>query len=115
MRADGAWKQITAILPQGVGADLRNRLRREWKLDTVVLNRARGVDVISVLGSSRLSAQVEWEVLSATVEASRSEEIFSWIHTNGRVDRPSGGFVYIGPLLMHTNFELPRGTPAGKS
>jgi len=107
MRAEGDWKQITAILPQEVGSELRKRLREEWDLVTPSLSRARGIDVISVLGSSRLSAQVEWDVLMVTVEAERADRVFNWVYTEGDVGRPSGGFVYMGPLAAHTHFELP--------
>ena len=100
-------RQITAILPAGVGQKVVELLSLERGLTTASLHRARGVGIVPLIGSKGVGAQVEWELVTVIVARDQADEIFEYIFRQGDIDRPHGGFLYMGALQAATQFLLP--------
>ncbi len=102
-------RQITAILPAGTGHKLLELLALQEGLTTPTLHRARGVGIVPLIGKKGVGAQIEWEILSVIVASDQADEIFALIFHEGEIDRPHGGFIYMGELELATAFLLPDG------
>lgn len=100
-------RQITAILPVGIGHEVLEQLSLTRGLTTATLHRARGMGIVPLIGKGGVGAQVEWDLLSVIVPADQADEIFEFVFNRGQVDRPHGGFVYMGRLDSATPFVLP--------
>ena len=100
-------RQITAILPTGVGHGILELLSLRCGLSTASLHRARGVGIVPLIGKKGVGAQIEWDLISVIVPPERADEIFALIFHEGEVDRPHGGFIYMGQLQAVTPFMLP--------
>ena len=100
-------RQITAILPAGVGHNILELLSVNLGLTTASLHRARGVGIVPLIGTKGVGAQIEWELVSVIVAQAQADEIFETIFHEGEIDRPHGGFIYMGKLAAATAFILP--------
>ena len=89
-------RAITAIVANGSGHGLLERLNRELGIHTALLHRARGVGVISIMRGLPFGAREEWDVLEVLIGRDRADEVFAWLFTEGGIDRPHGGFLYMG-------------------
>ncbi len=100
-------RQITAILPTGIGHTILELLSLHCGLSTASLHRARGVGIVPLIGKKGVGAQIEWDLISVIVPPDRADEIFALIFHEGEIDRPHGGFIYMGELQAATSFMLP--------
>ena len=75
---DQQQKQITAILRQGLGRALLDRLFESGLL-SASLHRARGVGITPVLGSRGLGTTIEWEILTVLVPKPDADLWFRFI------------------------------------
>ena len=60
-----------------------------------------------LIGKKGVGTQIEWDLVSVIVTATRADEIFELIFDEGEIDRPHGGFIYMGELQTMTPFLLP--------
>ena len=100
-------RQITAILPTGIGQKVVELLSLERGLTTASLHRDRGVGIVPLIGSKGVGTQVEWELVTVIVTRAQADEVFEYIFDRGEIDRPHGGFIYMGVLQAATQFLLP--------
>lgn len=100
----GGHRVLTCVLPQGVGATLRDRLFGELGLARVDVHSARGFIGADPAG---LFNRVEKDVLNLVVEADRADAVFDWIYHEGAVAALEGRFLYMTDLESATGFALP--------
>lgn len=101
-------KMITCLLPKDEATPLLERLYHEKGITTASLNHARGTGMVSPQGKKGFGQQIEKDVLNVVVSEREAEEIFEFIYHEGRINRPHGGFMYMGPLERSTVFRLPK-------
>ena len=82
-------RQITAILPTGLGHTILELLSLHCGLSTASLHRARGVGIVPLIGKKGVGAQIEWDLISVIVPPDRADEIFALIFHEGEIDRPT--------------------------
>ena len=101
-------RQISCVLPHGLGLPLQNRLFRELGLTRVDLHSARGFMGADPRG---LFNRIERDVLQVVVEEERADEVFEWLYREGHVADQEGRFLYVARVARATAFELPEGVP----
>ena len=104
----GPPRQISCVMPHGLGLPLQRRLFHELGLTRVELHSARGF-----MGSDpeHLFSRIERDVLQVVVEAERADEVFEWLYHEARVADQEGRFLYVARLARATPYELPKGIP----
>lgn len=93
-------KSITAILPGHVSKVMARRLFNERAITTVNISHSRGHSVVSGLISE------EMEVLNVIVDDSIADYIFEFLYTEGGVDKPHGGIVFVEELNNSSDYVL---------
>ena len=102
-----SFKMITCILNKGQVAGLAQDLftRGVTMLD---FYHARGSNIGDRLERNRLPHQVEKEVLVCLTTESESEAVFQYIYETAKISEPGGGFIFMGPVLQSSEFQLPK-------
>jgi hypothetical protein len=93
-------KSITAILPGHVSKIMAKRLLQERAITTININHARGHSVVSGLVSE------EMEVLNVIVDDSVSDFIFEFIYTEGGIQEPHGGILFVEDVAQSSHYTL---------
>ena len=106
--AAGQPRQITSVLPHGMGPPLQERLFEEFGLTRVELHTARGF-----MGSDpeRLLNRIERDVLQVIVDEDRADEVFEWLYHEAHVADQEGRFLYVAKLGRATPYALPENVP----
>jgi len=101
-------KLITCILPHGTGHALLKTLSEKKQIHTANVHSCRGTGTSSPVGGKEgVGQQQEKDVLYVSVPTTQADEIFEFIYFEAGVDRPHGGFMYMGPLTYTLPFTLP--------
>jgi hypothetical protein len=101
-------RQISCVLPHGLGIPLQSRLFHELGLTRVELHSARGF-----IGSDpeRLFSRIERDVLQVVVDEERADAVFEWLYHEAHVADQEGRFLYVAKLARATSFAMPEGIP----
>ena len=104
----GPPRQITCVMPHGIGLRLQERLFHELGLTRVELHSARGF-----MGTDpeRLLSRIERDVLQVIVDEERADEVFEWLYREAHVADQEGRFLYVAKLGRATPFALPDDVP----
>ena len=104
----GQPRQITSVLPHGMGLPLQERLFHELGLTRMELHSARGF-----MGSDpeRLLNRIERDVLQVIVDEDRADEVFEWLYREAHVADQEGRFLYVARLGRATPYALPEEVP----
>jgi hypothetical protein len=101
-------RQISLVLPHGMGLPLQTRLFKELGLTRVDLHSARGfmgTDPGAVFG------RIERDVLQVVVDEERAAEVFEWLYREAHVAEQEGRFLYVARLARATPHRLPEAVP----
>ena len=99
-------KVITCILPKGEASNLLSSLKDKHQISRANLARARGSRFIASQGKKPPPYQ-EKDILTVVTDVEQADDIFRFLFTQGNVDRPGGGFMYMSIAGRSTEFFLP--------
>ncbi len=104
-------KQIVAILPKGIVAQVERGLIEEYGIHNSNFNHARGIGRFSALSAGGLGEQREKDILEVTVSSELADEIFEFIFYRADMNQPHGGVVYMSSVPKMSVFHLPELAP----
>lgn len=100
-------KLITCILSKGIALGIAVKLKETYSLRSFDIKSARGVGKITPLAYRGVGEQTEKEILTVSIPAELSDEIFEFIYDEAKINRPHGGLMYVYPLTQSTVYQLP--------
>jgi len=96
-------KFITCILYHKGGTEVLRALHKRG-INSVALHQARGSAVGDPVGHDGLPVSFEKDILTVIVPSEIADEIFELIFTTAGIDRPYGGFLYMGTLHRSSEY-----------
>ncbi len=107
MKTVSGKKLLTCIVPQGCALPVLEALKNELGILATTINHARGTGRATPLAWRGVGEAAEKDVMRVIVQASRAEEVFSFIYERGKINEPHGGVLFQQPLGTSTEFHLP--------
>lgn len=98
-------KFITCILYHKGGTEVLRALHKRG-INSVSLHQARGSAIGDPVGRDGLPVSFEKDILTVIVPAEIADEIFEFIFDTAAIDRPYGGFLYMGFLHRSSEYCL---------
>lgn len=98
-------KRITCFLPKGTGIRLVEMLHVEKNIHSTNVHTGRGLHTVESVKD--YGAWSEHDILTVVLDAERADEIFEFIFFQGELNKPGGGFIYLGSLTKASHYILP--------
>ena len=98
-------KQITAILPQGIGYKILELLHNN-DITTANIQHARGQIVGEVASKVGKKSESELELLSCVCKEDEADKIFRYIYQEAKLDYPGAGFIFMEKLTYGTKYKI---------
>jgi len=96
------FKLITCVMQERLANEIIKTLQDEKSIVTANKFRAKGTSIAQHLDIRQM------EVLTVVVEEERADDIFAFIYTEAKIDRPHGGLIFQEALSRSTLYTLPK-------
>ncbi len=104
--ADIDGRIITCILPKGAGKPLIEAIHQRG-ITTANFYYSRGSNVGDPIGKDGMQIQEEKEIVTVVVSKKEATDMFEFVIETAGIDKPGGGFIYMGELRKSIPFLLP--------
>lgn len=104
-------KLITCFLPKGRASAIERLVIERFGLRSANFHHARGVGRFTPLAARGIGEQQEKQILEISVPAGIADEVFEVIFTEGDMNRPHGGILFVTRLVRASRMELPELPP----
>ncbi len=104
------YKLITCIASEDKVRDAALGLNKEFGIQAMVNNFARGFGRSSPLATRGLGQQTEKVIISVLVPKKQVDEVFAYIYHTADLERPHGGIIYVTAVnkpVISPNVEFP--------